>query len=140
MSNPEENRALILRAYEEIWSQGNLDAVDEIVSPECEVYSPRNPEDPAGIEEARLAIAATRSAFPDLVRTAEEMVAEGDKVVVRSRITGTHQGDFQGMAPTGKEIDFYAFTIYGIRDGRIAYEWTMMDSLGLMQQLDSTEQ
>lgn len=57
--------------------------------------------------------------------------------MVRSKVTGTHQGEFQGMAPTGKVIEFYAFTIYGIRDGKIAYEWTMTDSLSLMQQLEA---
>ena len=63
------------------------------------------------------------------------MVAEEDKVVVRSKVTGTHQGEFQGVAPTGKEVEFYAFTAYGIEDGKIAYEWTMTDSMGLVQQL-----
>lgn len=137
MSGPEENKALILRAYDEIWSRGNLNAIDEIVSADCEVYSPQNPTEPIGIEAAHQGVAAARNAFPDLLRTAEEMVAEGDKVVVRSKVTGTHQGEFQGIAPTGKAIEFYAFTTYGIQDGKIAYEWTMTDSLGLMQQLEA---
>lgn len=63
MSTPEENKALILRAYDEIWSRGNLDAIDEIVSADCEAYSPQNPTEPMGIEAARQGVAAARSAF-----------------------------------------------------------------------------
>lgn len=109
--------------------------MDEIISPDCEAYSPQNPDEPVGFEAARKGVTAARNAFPDLTRTAEDMVAEEDKVVVRSRVTGTHQGEFQGIPPTGKKVEFYAMTVYGIEDGKIAYEWTMTDSLGLMRQL-----
>lgn len=98
----EENKALILRAYEEIWNQGNLDVIEEIVSPDCEAYSPQNPSEPVGFESAREGVTAARNAFPDLTRTAEEMVAEGGRVMVRSRVTGTHRGEFLGMPPTGR--------------------------------------
>ena len=64
MSKAEENKALILRAYEEIWNQGDLDAIEEIVSPECVAYSPQNPDAPVGIEAAREGVAAARDAFP----------------------------------------------------------------------------
>lgn len=135
MTTIEENKTLTLRAYEEIWNRGNLDAMDEIISPNCKAYSPQNPNEPVGLESAREGVTAARNAFPNLTRTAEEMVAEEDKVMVRSRITGTHQGEFRSIPPTGKEVEFYAMTIYGIEGGKIAYEWTMTDSLGLMQQL-----
>ena len=133
-----ENKALILRAYEEIWNQGNLDSIDEIVAPDCRAYSPQNPNDPVSIEAAREEVAAARAAFPDLTRTAEELVAEGDRVTVRFRITSTQRGEFCGLPPTGKEIELYAITVYGIENGKIAYEWTISDSLGLMQQLGAS--
>lgn len=137
MDTPEENKALILRAYEEIWSRGNLSVIDDIVASDCEAYSPQNPEEPVDIEAAHKSVAAVRHAFPDLVRTAEEMIAEADKVVVRSRMRGTHLGEFNGVPSTGARVELYAITIYRIEKGKIAYEWTISDSAGLMQRLEA---
>lgn len=75
------------------------------------------------------------SAFPDLHLTIDDMVAERDKVVARVRWTGTHQGDYRGIAPTGKQVTFTAITIYRIVGGKVVEVWEEGDSLGLMQQL-----
>jgi steroid delta-isomerase-like uncharacterized protein len=75
------------------------------------------------------------TAFPDLERTIEDLVAEGDKVVARWTAKGTHTGDFQGIPPTGRVATSSGITIFRIADGRIVEEWSESDMLGLLQQL-----
>jgi steroid delta-isomerase-like uncharacterized protein len=74
-------------------------------------------------------------AFPDLNVTVEDEIAEGDKVVTRWTIRGTHKGDLEGMAPTGKQIVLQGITIHRIEGDKIVEEWERYDNLGLMQQL-----
>jgi steroid delta-isomerase-like uncharacterized protein len=75
------------------------------------------------------------AAFPDLERTIEDMVAEGDKVVARWTAKGTHTGDFQGIPPSGRVATSSGITIFRIADGRIVEEWSESDMLGLLQQV-----
>ncbi len=74
-------------------------------------------------------------AFPDLRLNIEDTVAEGDKVAVRFTVAGTHKKEFQGIAPTGKQISFTVMDILNINDGRITEEWATADLMGLMQQI-----
>jgi steroid delta-isomerase-like uncharacterized protein len=75
------------------------------------------------------------AAFPDIERSIEDLVAEGDKVVARWTARGTHTGDFQGLPPSGKVATSSGITIFRIADGRIVEEWSESDMLGLLQQL-----
>lgn len=75
------------------------------------------------------------SAFPDLHWTLEEQIAEGEKVVSRFTMTGTHQGEFLGMAPTGKSIQVWGVVIDVVREGKFAESRIIMDMMGLLQQL-----
>ncbi len=74
-------------------------------------------------------------AFPDLAVTVDDVVAEGDKVVLRSTGRGTHTGDLQGIPPTGKSMTISAIDIFRMSGGRIAEQWEMFDQMGMMQQL-----
>ena len=74
-------------------------------------------------------------AFPDLERTIEDIVAEGDKVVARWTAAGTHTGEFQGIPPSGNYATSSGITIFRIADGRIVEEWSESDLLGLLQQI-----
>lgn len=76
-----------------------------------------------------------RAAFPDLHVTVEDMVAEGDKVVARVTMSGTHKGEFMGIAPTGKQITVGIIEILRIAGGKVVEHWNVVDSLGMMQQL-----
>ncbi len=76
-----------------------------------------------------------RTAFPDWVEAVEDVIAEGDKVVVRVAGTGTHQGEFQGIPPTGRRVTANGMGIGRIVGGRIVEAWAAYDALGLMQQL-----
>ena len=132
----EENKTLVHQEMEELFNHtGNLDAVEEIVSPDYVSYEPTSGE-VRGIEGARQFAANYRQAFPDLENTVEDMVAEGDKVVVRFRARGTHDGETEAFGPpTGKRMDITGITIKRVADGKIAEAWTNFDALGMMQQL-----
>ncbi len=86
-------------------------------------------------EELKHHIAQYEAAFPGYQLTAEEMIAEGDKVVVRSTFHGTHKGDLMGIPPTGKQVTMPLILIYRIVDDKIVQHWMQADSLGLLQQL-----
>src|ERR687884_1885990 len=100
----EENKASFRRYLEEAWNQSNLEVIDEIF----DRYISHQPDGSVlerGPEDVKRFVGEFRSAFPDLRMIIEEQIAEGDKVVSRGTIRGTHQGEFRGMAPTGEEVD-----------------------------------
>lgn len=131
----EENKALVRREAEEIFSKGNLDAAEELYAPDYVGHEPTTPEDIRGIEGARQFAAEFREAFPDLRITVEDQVAEGDRVATRFTSRGTHQGELEGIAPTGNRVEVTGLVISRIAGGKIAEDWTYYDALGLMQQI-----
>lgn len=86
-------------------------------------------------EELKHHIAFYEAAFPNYELIAEDMIAEGDKVVVRSTFRGTHKGDLMGIAPTGKQVTMPLMLIYRIADDKIVEHWMQADALGMMQRL-----
>jgi steroid delta-isomerase-like uncharacterized protein len=131
----EENKALVRRQEEELFGRGSLELADEIYAPDYVGHDPSNPEDVRGLEAAKRAAADYRRAFPDLRVTVEELMAEGDKVAARLRVRGTHLGELDGIAPTGRRVDFTGIVISSIEGGRIAEDWANFDDLGMMRQL-----
>jgi steroid delta-isomerase-like uncharacterized protein len=134
-ASAEENKAVVLRQEEEIFTRGNLDAAEEIYAPGYVGHDPSNPEDVMGPEAAKQAAADYRRAFPDLRVTVEDLIAEGDKVVARLRFSGTHLGELEGIAPTGRRVDCTGIVVSRIEGGKIAEDWANFDDLGLMRQL-----
>ena len=132
----EENKAVLRREVEELYNHsGDLDVVEEIFSPDYVSYEPTSGET-RGIEGARQFAATFREAFPDLQCTIEDMVAEGDKVVVRFRARGTHQGETETFGPaTGEQMEITGITIKRVSEGKIVEAWTNFDAMGMMQQL-----
>jgi predicted ester cyclase len=119
----EENKALVRREQEELWNHtGDLDAAGEIFAPDY-------------VEAARQEAADFRQGFPDVVSTIEDLIAEGDKVVARWKSSATHQGEYMGIPPTGKEVEFTGISVYRIEGGKIAESWNSEDQLGLMRQI-----
>ena len=114
----EENKAVVRREMEELFNHtGNLDTVEEIIAPDYVSYEPTSGET-RGIEGAKQFAATYREAFPDLENTIEDMVAEGDKVVVRFRARGTHQGETEAFGPPyrqthGDNGHYYQATLRG---------------------------
>jgi steroid delta-isomerase-like uncharacterized protein len=93
---------------------------------------PGLPPGPAGLKPI---IAGFRAAFPDLQVTVEDQIAEGDKVVTRYTMRGTHQGAFMGLPPTGKHVTVSGIQIERVVQGQIVEHWRKSDDLGMMQQL-----
>ena len=91
--------------------------------------------DVAGPEGVKRLIAALRAAFPDIETTFDDVISGGDRVVVRFTTRATHKGPFQGIAPTGRRVEWAGINVYRVADGKIRETWQLADTLGLMRQL-----
>jgi len=130
----EDNKQFMRQFVEEAINKKNLDAIDELVAEDFVEHVPFPGQGP-GREGLRQVLATFLSAFPDIRWTLEEQIAEGEKVVSRFTMTGTHRGDFLGIPPTGKSVNIWGVVIDVVRDGKFAESRIIMDTLGLMQQL-----
>lgn len=130
----QENKAIVRRINEEVWEKGNLAAVDEIFAAQYVDHNPL-PEMTPDREGLKQSVTMMRAAFPDLHTRTEDLVAEGDKVVNRWTASGTHKGEFMGIAPTGKQVTVAGIQICRIVAGKVVEDWTEVDMLGMMQQL-----
>ena len=129
----EENKALVRLFDEEFWNKGNLAAVDELIASEAAIFLPGR--GPVSREDLKAFAASWRDAFPDWHNTTDELVAEGDRVAERWTGRGTHQGVFQGMAPTGRPVTVAGTVFYHLASGKITEFRGLFDGLALMQQL-----
>ena len=129
----EENKDLARRSWEMLVNQQNPDAIDELYTSNFVWHEPD--QDIQGTEEARQFLSTYLSAFPDMHVSVEDVIAEGDKAVTRWTISGTHQGELMGIAPTNEQIEIKGITIHRIEGDKIAEEWERYDNLGIMQQL-----
>jgi steroid delta-isomerase-like uncharacterized protein len=132
----EANKAIVMQLYEEVFNKGDLDLADKLIAPNAINHDPQLPPSvPIGPQGLKAVVTMLRSAFPDDHHTIEHLVAEGDKVVVRLTHSGTHQGTFLGLPPTGKHITNTSIHIFRFADGKLVEAWANRDDLGLMQQL-----
>ncbi len=129
----EENKTLTRRIAEEIINKGNYDVANEVFAEDYIGHG--SPEDIKGPEAMKQYFSQMRSAFPDIKSTTQDQIAEGDKVVDYQVVTGTHKGEFQGIASTGKQIKVTATIINRIAGGKIVESWSNLDMLSLMVQL-----
>ena len=128
----EENKAIMHRGYEAL-NQRNLAVFDEMCTPDFVFhYASRRLE---GREAFKQFLSMWITAFPDLHFTVDDIIAEGDAVVVRHTARGTHQGELMGIAPTGKEVTSTGIVICHIVNGKAVAEWMNADTLGLLQQI-----
>jgi steroid delta-isomerase-like uncharacterized protein len=127
----EANKQLVVRFVDEFWTNGRLAAADELMAPDVVIHAPQV----GGVEGLKEFNVAIRRAFPDWNSTPEEMVAEGDCVVERWTGRGTHKGEFQGIAPTGKSVEVPGVVFYRIADGHITEFRGSFDMLSMLQQL-----
>ena len=108
--------------------------IDEIVEPDALVRTPL-PTDATGAELLKEVFARLLRAYPDLHITVDDLIEEGDKVVMRDTVTGTHQGEYMGMPPTGKSVTYSEIFIARFAGGRIAETWGVVDVFSQMKQL-----
>jgi steroid delta-isomerase-like uncharacterized protein len=130
----EENKAAQRRVWEEVFNKGDLSVVDETFATNYVYHGPMGMEykGPEGFKQMHT---TTRTAFPDLHVTVEDMVAEGDKVVSYYTITGTHKGEYMGIAPTGKKVTFSGMVLVRWVGGKEVEAKGVGDLLSMMQQL-----
>src|SRR5690242_958248 len=127
------NKALVRRFYREVYVDWNMALVNEVVSPQFTSHD--WPEGAAGPQAFRDYYAAIRSAVPDARYDVDDLIAEGDRVVVQWRLLGTHQGEFQGIAPTGRAIVLKGIAIYRVEDGKLMERWVVSDLYGLLEEI-----
>jgi len=108
--------------------------IDEFYAPDF-VYHGGGGEEIRGLKDYKKSCSESYSASPDLHYTIDDMVAEGDKVVVRMTFSGTHKGEIMGIPPTNKKMTMWAIIIYRVVGGKFVEGWERGDTLGLMQQL-----
>lgn len=118
----------------EAFNNGNLSSSEELIAPDIVDHDPAPGQAPGreGIEQF---VNTIRTAFPDLETTIDEMIGEGDYVAFRYTIEGTHQGEFMGVAPTGKRVSVTAMEMLRFADGKMVDRWGNTDQLGILQQI-----
>ncbi|CAN5797778.1 hypothetical protein BH23CHL2_BH23CHL2_36300 [soil metagenome] len=131
----ERNKELARRYYSELWDHGKLELAEELVALNHVDHNPPIPGRGGGREDVIHHIKVFREGFPDLRISIDELVAEGDRVVERVTMRGTHLGPFLGIAPTGKYVEVTGVNVCRIEDGKVAERWGMTDSMGMLQQL-----
>ncbi len=127
-------KRVIERYFEELFNQGRIELVDELLHPDY-VNHAGSPSLPPGREGVKTVVALLRTAFPDLRYTIEDLVIGTDAVAARTTMRGTHLGDYFGTPPTGRSFAVQQITIEHFRDGRIVAHHRVTDDLSRMRQL-----
>ena len=133
-----EQNKMIARRFYEVFNAGNLDGLGEIVAADVVDHNPAPGQGP-GLAGLQQVLGMFRTGFPDMQVTVEDLVAEGDRVLVRNRAQGTHNGAFLGIPPTGKPVDFAAMDLYRMADGKIVEAWHLEDLLTMMMQVGAMQ-
>ena len=129
----EDNKAVVRRFVEEVQVKGNLAVIDELFSADYIDHSGlAGSED---LEATKRFFQMFAGAFADQAVTIDDQIAEGDKVVTRKVLHGTHVGSFMGIPPTGKRLTVQVIDIFRVSEGKIAEHWAITDRFGMMQQL-----
>ncbi|MGA7671173.1 MAG: ester cyclase [Nitrolancea sp.] len=133
----QSNKATFTR-FQEIVSSGDWEliseTIDEVVESDALIRTPL-PIEATGAELLKQVFGRLHRAFPDLHVTIEDLIAEGDKVVARNTVTGTHRGEYMGLPPTGKPITYNEIFIFRFAGGRITETWGVVDVLSQLRQL-----
>jgi steroid delta-isomerase-like uncharacterized protein len=129
------NQELIVKYFEDVWNKGKLEVLDEIISPDYINHSPGMPNPAPGPEGLKPIVAGIRKAFPDLKYTIENIVVSDSQVAVHTTMTGTHNGDFFGLAPTNKTVCVNQMQIEQIKNNKIVAHWRVTDELIMLRQL-----
>jgi predicted ester cyclase len=133
MSEEENNKAIVRRTWEDLFNKGKLATADELIAANFTNHAA--PGAAPGPGSFKQLVTMYRAAFPDVQFTIEDLLGDGDKVVVRNTFHGTHTGPFMGIAPTGRHISQEQMHIVRVNDGLIVEHWAVRDDLSLMRQL-----
>jgi steroid delta-isomerase-like uncharacterized protein len=133
MADLEANKGLVRRFYSEVINGRDLDAIDRLLTEDFTHDGERR-----GRSGQKPAVAAFLDGFSDLEHRIDQILAEGDLVAARQTWSGTHDGEFAGVAATGRRVEFGSTAVLKIHDGMIAAAWDQVDVAGLMGQLAGT--
>lgn len=127
-------KELVTRLVRDVFNAEHLDSVDELLAPEFVNHNavPGTSPGPNGTRQANVDI---RVSFPDWHESIEDLIAEADRVVLFAIGRGTQQGEFMGLAPTGKRVEVRGIAIFRIAGDRIVEQWGVVDYLGMLRQL-----
>lgn len=122
---------------QEVWSRGDLDLVDELVTDDYVHYDPALPEPVRGPDAFKETVAMFREGSPELTKTIEETIVDGGTVVMPYTATATHDGEILGVPPTGNDIEVSGVFLFRVEDGRITECRDMWNAFGLLQQIEA---
>ena len=135
MTDIEQNKTIVRDMIDSLFTRGDADAVDEYLGEGFVWHDPSVGGLSADREGVRTAAALIRAAFPDWHSDLHMLVGESDIVVERFTASGSHQGEFLGVAPTGRTVTLRGINIFRITDGRVVEWWSRLDTLGMLSQL-----
>jgi steroid delta-isomerase-like uncharacterized protein len=131
---PEDRKALVRRGWEGVVNDKNLDTIEEVYAPDFVWHEPD--QEIRGYEQGKQFASGFFAAFPDLRITVDDVIAEGDQVVSRYTIQGTHQGETEDFGPpTGRQMVLEGITVHRFEGDKIVEEWERYDNLSVLQQL-----
>lgn len=133
----QRNKESVRRLLDEVVTKGNVGLIDELFTEGILDHTVLG--DTRGRDAVKARAGSLRAAFSDFSATAEELVAEGDMVALRATDRGTHDGEFMGLPPTGRKVEYLATAFFRFEDGRIAERWVQPDLFGLMKQIGESE-
>lgn len=135
----EQNKEIVERFVREVVNGGNYGVADELFAEKYVRHDPTIPEEMRGPEGFKETVEMWRTGFPDVEMTLEEMIAEGDIVAFRATETGTHEGEFMGIEPTGERYEVTGNVMHRLEGGKLTETWACFDMLGLFSQLGVVE-
>ena len=135
----DDPKQLANRFVEELWNERRLDAADAIFAKDCVTHQLRSGVPADAVRRGPLAIrehvTGWIASFPDLHFSIEQMLSEGDRVVMQLLMEGTHQGAWLGIPASGRKMQIRMFTVHRVVNGKIVEDWVLVESLGFFQQL-----
>ena len=134
----DESRAVVRRFFAELWNNGNLNVADELIDMDAVNHDPAGPRLGMGPEATKRLVTMYRNAFPDLVLQTEHLFAESRMVAIHWISSGTHRGEFEGIPPTGKRVEWSGVDLLAFDGGKISAARFSSDLLGLLRQLGVT--
>jgi steroid delta-isomerase-like uncharacterized protein len=130
----DQNKATVREFIEAVFNQHDVDAADKFLAPDVVDHNPW-PGFPATVQGFKDGTRAFLTGFPDARIEIDEMLADGDRVIIRNRLVGTNSGPFMGMPATGKHVDVEGIDIVRIVDGRQTEHWGLFDAAAMLQQM-----
>ncbi len=136
----ESNKAVVRRLFEEVWNKGNLQVADELFGPSYIHHDASTPDLGRGPEGEKKRATLYRNAFQDFRLTVEELLSDGETITARWSCRGTHKGELNEIAPTGKQISITGISVARFAGGKMVEGWVNWDALGLMRQLGAVSE